>query len=172
MSAGSPPEVAYSTASQPLPIGDGLAAWHAPESWNCSNPPASVMIGPESEPSASAPSYYKQSSIAHSQDEQSVSLSLNLSGMQREILQMAAASHETFLRRLTEEWGSSSDAALYKELEMEKKRWMLSALHSINPSTDRGVAQVPIADRRILAFFESHGEFVDCNSSGCRQSLF
>ncbi|OAA60310.1 hypothetical protein SPI_05434 [Niveomyces insectorum RCEF 264] len=68
---------------------------------------------------------------------------------------MAAVDQDTFWRRLTEEWGAWADAALYKGLEMERKRWLLSALHSINPLPDTGMVQAAIADRRILAFFET-----------------
>lgn len=72
---------------------------------------------------------------------------------------MASADPDTFWRRLTEQWGAWSDAALYKELELERKRWLLSALYSINPVPDTGFVQLASSERRILAFFETQGEF-------------
>lgn len=70
---------------------------------------------------------------------------------------MAAADQDTFWLRLTEEWGAWADAALYQELETERKRWLLSALYSINRLPDTGLVQTSTAERRILAFFESQG---------------
>ena len=70
---------------------------------------------------------------------------------------MAAADQDTFWQRLTEEWGAWADAALYKELEMERKRWLLSALYSINPSPATGLARTTTPESRILAYFETQG---------------
>ncbi len=60
-------------------------------------------------------------------------MALDLTGMQREMRKMKAASQDLILFRLREAWGAADDAVLYKELEMEKKRWMLSALHNMDP---------------------------------------
>lgn len=90
-------------------------------------------------------------------------MSLDLNGMQRELKRMAAASESIILVRLKEEWGKSDDATLYKELEMEKKRWMLSAIHtmdqnleteSLHPSPSKWPTSVP---PKILALHESQG---------------
>ncbi|ERT02322.1 hypothetical protein HMPREF1624_00620 [Sporothrix schenckii ATCC 58251] len=95
-----------------------------------------------------------RSSLDAQEDDRLTSLSLSLSGIQKEIQKMASADSETFWKRLTEQWGTWADAALYKALEMDRKRWLLSALYSINPAPDAGIPVTNI-DRRILAFFET-----------------
>jgi len=90
-------------------------------------------------------------------------MSLDLRDMQREIRKMAAASHQNVLQRLTEEWERSQDASFYKELEMEKKRWMMSALHNMEghfrmdsrSETGRRASPGPV---KILALYESQGK--------------
>lgn len=89
-------------------------------------------------------------------------MSMDLHGMQREIRRMAAATPETILLRLKESWGPSHDAALYKELEIEKKRWMLSALHNLDPpdldtSTSAPSKTAAAKAHKILALYESQG---------------
>jgi len=74
---------------------------------------------------------------------------------------MAAASAEIVVVRLNENWGNSSDASFYRELEMEKKRWMLSALQNMRMYTE-GCDTCEIGKdsgqgQRMLALFESQG---------------
>ncbi len=95
--------------------------------------------------------------IMYSHDDESSSMALDLAGMQREVKRMAAASAHIVLLRLKEEWGTATDAALYKELEMEKKRWMLSALHNMDPTRDTHIKSHQ-DDDRVLAFFETQGK--------------
>lgn len=83
---------------------------------------------------------------------------LDLSGMHRELKRMEASNPESILFRLRETWGTAADAALYKEMEMEKKRWMMSALHSLDSLPDMEAA-IPQKDRKVLALFESHGMY-------------
>ncbi|KAK7967402.1 uncharacterized protein PG986_001679 [Apiospora aurea] len=52
-----------------------------------------------------------------------------LSALQREVRIMAAAGPELILANLKAGMGDATDAMVYKELEMNKKRWMFSALH-------------------------------------------
>ncbi|KAK8136942.1 hypothetical protein PG984_004882 [Apiospora sp. TS-2023a] len=56
-------------------------------------------------------------------------LSPGLSALQREVRIMAAAGPELILANLKAGMGDAADAMVYKELEMNKKRWMFSALH-------------------------------------------
>ncbi|KAK8065654.1 hypothetical protein PG997_012401 [Apiospora hydei] len=56
-------------------------------------------------------------------------LSPGLSALQREVRIMAAAGPELILANLKAGMGDATDAMVYKELEMNKKRWMFSALH-------------------------------------------
>jgi len=118
-------------------------AWRPPDAWDC--PP------PES------PRPHIEDMITYTQDDDSTSMALDLAGMQREVKRMAAAGPQIVLLRLREEWDSSTDAALYKELEMEKKRWMLSALHNMDPPPVASAESGP-KDQKILAFFETQGK--------------
>jgi hypothetical protein len=96
-------------------------------------------------------------------------MSMDLASMQREVRRMASASPEIILVRLNEEWGRAQDPAFYKEMEMEQKRWMLSALHNLdNPRNGVGRtwgSGVGPRDQKILALFESKGRaalLADC----------
>jgi hypothetical protein len=126
-------------------------AWRPPEAWECGLTEAtpSTIHDIVEEPDAA---------------KEENDTSLDLPGMQREMKRMAAATPDMVLFRLREVWGASPDAALYKELEMEKKRWMLSALHHMdNPDVDTsrpsafkisaGKAQ------KVLALYESQGTY-------------
>jgi hypothetical protein len=84
---------------------------------------------------------------------------------QRSILLMSAASSKIILERLKEEWSAPADASFYRELELEKQRWMLFALRDLKAtrlgdrekgeSADRGVGSTGC---RILSLFENHGK--------------
>ena len=124
-------------------------AWQPPDAWDCV-PPGS---------SATTIDYIMEESASI---EENTSISLDLNGMQREMRKMAAASPEVVLLRLREVWGVQEDAALYKELEMEKKRWMLSALHNIeHPDVDTSHPspnKINAANaQKILALYETQG---------------
>ncbi|CAK7238493.1 hypothetical protein SEUCBS140593_010744 [Sporothrix eucalyptigena] len=152
---------------RPLSVRSSATSWNPSDAWENISLPAPLKFGTKTPKSPKSPANTirsssgaatndtSPSSVAAQEDDAFPLLSLNLSGMQREILQMAAADQDTFWRRLTEEWGAWADAALYKELEMERKRWLLSALYSINPLPDTGMVRTATADRRILAFFET-----------------
>jgi hypothetical protein len=87
----------------------------------------------------------------------------NLDRMERELQLMVTAEPRSIIRRLRGSWGDSRDARLYRELDMEKRRWMLSALHNM----DQTVASATSAHRRyrfgedcpqrILALYETQG---------------
>ena len=83
---------------------------------------------------------------------------LDLHAVQREMAKMAAASPHIISVRLKEDWGSSVDASFYKELEMEKQRWMLSALRTLNkPAIDSSINGGE--GQKILALYESQGMY-------------
>lgn len=100
--------------------------------------------------------------------EDGLAMSMDLNGMQREVRRMAAASSSIRLLRLKEVWGNTNDAGLYKELEMEKKRWMLSSLHNMDRplELDRAKAVAnkitPDKARKVLALYETQGK---CSAS-------
>jgi hypothetical protein len=130
-------------AMPPLQLNaNNMEAWRPPDAWGYVPPP---LASPSSE-----------DAVVHSHDDHRASVALDLAAMQREIKRMAAAGPQIVLMRLREEWGPSADAALYKELEMEKKRWMLSALRNMDPPPNTGM-RLMSGGHKILAFFESQG---------------
>lgn len=109
-------------------------------------------------------------------------LALDLASMQREANRMLEASPRTILLRLKERWGDQDvhvaletgtesmqgdvdvavdEALMYKELEMDRKRWMLSALHHMETTTlPRTVLSKPKVKpkvQKILSLFDSQG---------------
>jgi hypothetical protein len=83
--------------------------------------------------------------------------------MERELKSMASASPALVLQRLQETWGSSRDPSQYQELEMERKRWMLSTLDNMDPvdiMDGAGVSKLSIAGAstsKILVVHENKG---------------
>ena len=69
---------------------------------------------------------------------------------------MEAASDKIVVERLKEEWVEVADASVYRELELEKQLWMLSALGftnklSASPGDDPSVAT------KFLSLYENQG---------------
>jgi len=78
---------------------------------------------------------------------------------------MAAARPHIAIARMNENWGASDEGSFYKELEMEKKRWMLSALDKINKearsanaSEEPRQSDDPTGDQLLLSLFETQGK--------------
>ncbi len=78
---------------------------------------------------------------------------------------MKMASPEVILYRLKQEWEGAQEACVYRELGMEKKRWMLSALYNMDGVVDWGAVpnlDGPLAASlrvpRILALYETSGK--------------
>ncbi|KAI8278718.1 hypothetical protein K4K59_009125 [Colletotrichum sp. SAR11_240] len=123
-------------------------AWKPPDAWDCS--PAEVRTPMMDDVIDETPEL-----------ETGLSLSMDLNGMQREVRRMAAASSSIRLLRLKEVWGDTNDASLYKELEMEKKRWMLSSLHNMDKPMDTDQTRnapnkiTPAKARKVLALYET-----------------
>ena len=111
-------------------------------------------------------------------------LALDLASMQREATRMLEASPRAILLRLKARWGDQDlditlenengmesmqeagdiavdQALMYKELEMDRKRWMLSALHHMetntHPSTIISKPRVKPKVQKILSLFDSQG---------------
>ncbi|OLN97624.1 hypothetical protein CCHL11_01187 [Colletotrichum chlorophyti] len=124
-------------------------AWKPPDAWDCGPLPEARTPMIE-DPIEETP-----------EPDAGLSMSMDLNGMQREIRRMAAASNSIRLVRLKEVWGDTTDANLYKELEMEKKRWMLSSLHNMDKSTGadqtRGASNkiAPVKAKKVLALYET-----------------
>ncbi|PKS11648.1 hypothetical protein jhhlp_001799 [Lomentospora prolificans] len=123
-------------------------AWRPPEAWDY-NPP---------DPEPARPTRVRRfESREQLADDNAIALDLHEMG--REIEMMAAADPIIILQRLREDWRNSKDISLYKEVEMEKKMWMLSALHNMDPTLDTSrpsTLRIP-TDRvqKVLALHES-----------------
>jgi len=81
--------------------------------------------------------------------------------LQRNIRRMEAASPKIILERLKEEWVEVADASVYRELELEKQLWMLSALRGLKkksatiPELETVVPSSGIT--KILSLYENQG---------------
>jgi len=73
---------------------------------------------------------------------------------------MDAASPRIILERLKEEWMEIADASVYRELELEKQLWMLSALRSLwrSSETPMKVNSRPFGMAKALSLYENHGK--------------
>ncbi|KAK3366042.1 hypothetical protein B0T24DRAFT_536117 [Lasiosphaeria ovina] len=90
---------------------------------------------------------------ADNQHAEAQPMSLDFTGLQGEIKRMDAASPATIVAKLNEGWGSSNSPLMYKELEMEKRRWLLSALRNLDKDQKRKAPSVDCT--KVLALFES-----------------
>ncbi|OTA67693.1 hypothetical protein K449DRAFT_182362 [Hypoxylon sp. EC38] len=94
-------------------------AWKPPHEWECT---------PTKENAAPVDAERLQNSSVSDDSDQC--MSPGLAALQREVRMMAVATPELMLANIKSSMGHSSDATVYKELEMTKKRWMFSALQS------------------------------------------
>ncbi|KAI1414286.1 hypothetical protein F5Y13DRAFT_197742 [Hypoxylon sp. FL1857] len=104
-------------------------AWKPPHEWGCApNKENTTQLDEER---------LHNSSVSDDSDQ---CMSPGLTALQREVRMMAAATPELMLANIKSSMGHSSDATVYKELEMTKKRWMFSALQS--------EGYIPLPERR------------------------
>ena len=77
---------------------------------------------------------------------------------------MEASSPRTFVERLKEEWIEVGDSSVYRQLELERQLWMLSALRSLekkhspsyHPKNLENSSTIPI---KHLSLYENQGMF-------------
>ncbi|KAI1319184.1 hypothetical protein F5Y16DRAFT_414312 [Xylariaceae sp. FL0255] len=126
-------------------------AWKPPHEWNCTPTKSSTPAYPH----GSLPTSPKTSEYDNL-------LFPSLAALQREVRVMAAASTELLLANIKSDMGEASDASVYKELEMVKKRWMFSALHqqsgyirSIDRAACHEGSSTAQKHTRILALYET-----------------
>jgi hypothetical protein len=131
-----------------------IDAWKPPHEWDCTptKPSTSTTIDERLRVSPVSP-------------EINDSMFPGLAALQRELRMMAAASPELMLANMKSSMGEASDAMVYKELEMTKKRWMFSALHQqsgyaqlIERTLERPESPTATKRNRILALYETQGK--------------
>lgn len=124
-------------------------AWRPPDTWEC----------PSTEPQPNAP---ETPTRRVSRRKRLSSVPSDLAHLRRNIRRMDAASHRIVLERLQEEWLEVTDASMYRELELEKQLWMLSALNNLSKKSDLSVQVAALsvvkgAGTRVLSLYENHG---------------
>lgn len=130
-------------------------AWRPPDEWDC----------PPTEPRSAAARLedLMNEMLSAALTDEVPDETVDLSTLQKEVRRMAAASPQTILSRLDAIWDTTLDPSLHQELEMEKKRWMLSTLHHLDPVPDLDLSKLRLGEgsstkvQRILALYESKG---------------
>ncbi|PQE03083.1 hypothetical protein CJF31_00002935 [Rutstroemia sp. NJR-2017a BVV2] len=104
-------------------------SWRPPETWDC----------PVEEVASSVASLKSSGSRRrrNGRNRNRSSSGSELTHLQKNIRKMEAASNKIILERLKEEWMEVADASVYRELELEKQLWMLTALRAIKRSSMR-----------------------------------
>ncbi|KAE9379610.1 hypothetical protein N431DRAFT_398005 [Stipitochalara longipes BDJ] len=131
-------------------------SWKPPEIWEC-------LEDEEVLPKVTVPKLLEPPSRPSKEKRRDPSRQrappVELQLLQRNIRRMEAASPKIILERLKEEWVEVADASVYKELELEKQLWMLSALRGLKKKsniTPELETVVPSSGtKRILSLFEN-----------------
>jgi hypothetical protein len=76
---------------------------------------------------------------------------------------MEAASDRIIIERLQEEWNQPADDVVYRELELEKQLWMLSALNGFikSPRKEINEGAYNTGTTKVLSLFESNGQYLN-----------
>ena len=137
-----------------LPIKDEQSSWKPPSSWESSRVgnTSTVIVPRLQQPPFRSLTEKRRKPVrqGHSQ-------------LQRSIRRMEAASSKIILERLKEEWMEVADASIYRELELEKQRWMLFALRDLKTTRlggceDSRTVQVSTSGAtKVLSLYENHG---------------
>lgn len=129
--------------------------WRPPDTWECPNFPT------EGEASSKSPTSTTSRSRTPKERKASSGLS-DLAHLRRSIRRMEAASAKIMLERLKEEWLEVADAAVYRELELEKQLWMLCALRCLYKKKELGQTVSPVLKTTakpgmLLSLYENYG---------------
>ena len=128
--------------------------WRPPDAWKCPTSPEGVVpLKPPTTPNLRSRT---------SKERKAMSSISELTHLRRSIRRMEAASAKIMLERLREEWNEVADAAVYRELELEKQLWMLCALRSLNKKKDLNKTTSVSSEKsaepaKVLSLFENHG---------------
>lgn len=137
--------------------GRTIEAWKPPQTWDCisdddfKRPPKRKTI-------LKIPEEPFRNEV---QECQPWPVTIELTHLQRNIRRMEAASPKIVLERLKEEWNEIADASVYRELELEKQLWMLTALRSLRKksSNEQMAADASLNEHtKVLSLYENHGK--------------
>ncbi|PVH88962.1 hypothetical protein DL98DRAFT_648271 [Cadophora sp. DSE1049] len=120
--------------------------WKPPETWECDDETPKIpqrRLSTQLRPIRERRHKVPPSEIAH---------------LQRSIRRMEAASPKIVLERLKEEWVEVADASVYRELELEKQLWMLTALRTLKnkSSSEDLVISASARPTKVLSLYENH----------------
>ena len=130
-------------------------SWRPPDTWECRSESASSPKSPTKLPSS--PSRRPKNKKGDTSASEFTRLRKNLRRME-------ASSPRTFVERLKEEWIEVGDSSVYRQLELERQLWMLSALRSLekkhspsyHPKSLENSSTIPI---KHLSLYENQGMF-------------
>ena len=129
--------------------------WRPPDAWKC---PISPTDGVGEPPTTPIIATVRQRT---SREKKPSSSQSDLAHLRRSIRRMEAASAKIMIERLKEEWIEVADAAVYRELELEKQLWMLCALRCLNKKKDLHLINSPSLGNsvtpKVLSLYENHG---------------
>ncbi|KAH7360390.1 hypothetical protein BKA65DRAFT_183757 [Rhexocercosporidium sp. MPI-PUGE-AT-0058] len=120
--------------------------WKPPETWECDS--GTPQVPQRRSPTALRPIKERRHKIPPSE----------IAHLQRSIRRMEAASPKIVLERLKEEWIEVTDAFVYRELELEKQLWMLTALRILKSKSSQEEIVVSASPRptKVLSLYENH----------------
>jgi hypothetical protein len=122
--------------------------WNPPEEWACTRT-TEMPTSPTWNPTEGAGGQPK------------VKFSAGANPMQVEVRLLAMESNINRLLRLKEAWGRLNNPDSWKDLDVEKTQWMMSAIFHMNQSVDSNkIAEEDAAGepKKILALYETPGE--------------
>lgn len=129
-------------------------SWQPPEAWDC--PPGDMV---HSKP---PPLRCPDTPVRRSKNKKHTPTS-ELTHLRKNLRRMEAASHKIVVERLKEEWIEIADASVYRELELEKQLWMLSALRMLEKKHTTGEQSSLIihspSPAKILSLYENQGKY-------------
>ncbi|EKD20854.1 uncharacterized protein L3040_000958 [Drepanopeziza brunnea f. sp. 'multigermtubi'] len=121
--------------------------WKPPESW----------VSNEATPTSS-PTRSFSAPLRPIQERRHRAPPTEVANIRKSIRRMEAASPKIVLERLKEEWTQVADASVYRELELEKQLWMLTALRSLKRKNSlQEIMEAQASEpTKILSLYENH----------------
>ncbi len=127
--------------------------WKPPDTWECPSDEPPNMALP------ALPEAPRQQLKKRRQDaEKRKRIPADFAHLKRSIRRMEAASSKIVLERLKEEWMEATDASVYRELELEKQLWMLTALRKKIGQCSEARLEENMTGAKVLSLFENQGK--------------